>query len=267
MTITGQESDTAITEGAPAAKRAPMSAHRRTALVAGGLYLLTFVTSIPSLGLYAGLDDPDFIAGAGSDAPVIWGAFLYVLCALAGAGTAIALYPVTKRYSQTAAIGFVASRVLESSLILVGVVSVLSVVTLRHDLAGAGTDAASLVTAGQSLVAVNHVSFFIGQSLMAGVNALLLGYVMYRSGLVPRMIPLLGLIGAPLLLASSTATIFGLYDQISPIALFTGLPVAVWEFSLGTYLVVKGFKPAPVAAGVTADSTEGAPSAYREVTV
>lgn len=185
----------------------------------------------------------------------MWAGFLEVVLALACIGTAVALFPVAKRHSEAAAIGFVASRVLEAVIIVVGVVSLFSVVTLRQDLAGvAGTDAASLVATGRSLVALHDWTFLLGPGLIPGVNALFLGYVMYRSRLVPRVIPVIGLIGAPMLLASATATMFGVYDQISPWSSIAALPVGVWELSLGVWLVVKGFQASPVTDAVVISS-------------
>jgi hypothetical protein len=243
---------------APAAERAPMTSLRKTALAAGGCYLLTFVTSIPTLALYGPVKKLNYIVGSGSDAGVHWGAFIEVILALAGVGTALALYPIVKRQNQAVALGFVTSRLLEASMIVVGVVSLLTVVTLRHDASGAtGADAAALITTGKSLVAFHNWTFVLGQSLMPGVNALLLGSLLYRSRLVPRVIPLLGLIGAPLLLASVTATIFGLWGQVSPVGSIAALPVALWEFSLGAWLVVKGFTPSAIT------SDDAAPVASR----
>jgi len=227
-----------------------MDPMRKRAIVAGALYLITFITSIPALALYHGvLNNPRWILGAGSDTGVLWGAFLEVICALAGIGTAVTLFPVVKRHSETAALGFVTARVVEATMIFVGVLSLLSIVTLRHGPAGAsGADAASLVTTGRSLVALHDWTFLLGPGLMPAVNALCLGYVLYRSGLVPRVIPMLGLIGAPLLLASDTATLFGLFGQLSPAATVAAFPIAAWEFSLGVWLVVKGFRPSPLTS-------------------
>jgi hypothetical protein len=227
-----------------------MDLMRKTALVAGALYLITFITSIPALALYHSvLNDPSYIVNAGSDTGVLWGAVLEVICAVAGIGTAATLFPVVKRQSETAALGFVTARVLEAAMIFVGVLSLLSVVTLRQDLAGAtGADAASLISTGRSLVALHDWTFLLGPGLMPAVNALCLGYVMYRSRLVPRVIPTLGLIGAPLLLASGMATLFGLFDQVSAPAVLAAFPIAAWEFSLGVWLVVKGFKPSPITS-------------------
>jgi hypothetical protein len=242
-----------ITAPSPAVTRPTPDSMRGTSLAAGLLYLLTFV-SIPSLVLYSPGREADFVLGAGSDTGVLWGAFSEVVVALACIGTAVVLYRVAKRQSETAALGFVAARVLEAALIIVGVVSMLTLVTLRQDVAGtAGADPASLVTAGHTLVATYDWAFLLSQSLLPVFNALCLGYVMYRSGLVPRMLPLIGLFGAPLLLASDIAIFFGAYDRMAPVAALAALPIAAWELSLGVYLTVKGFKPEAVAALTTKD--------------
>jgi len=241
-----------------------MDSMRKTALVAGVFYLITFI-SIPTLTLYDPVkSDPDYIVSSGTDTGVLWGGFLEVIVALACIGTAVTLFPVVKRQNEGMALGFVAARVLEAAMIFTGVVSLLSVVTLRQDMGtAAGTDAASLVTTGASLVAIHNWTFLLGQTLMPGVNALLLGYLMYRSRLVPRVIPVLGLIGAPLLITATIATLFGLNEQVSVWSAIATLPVAVWELSLGVWLVVKGFKPSPITAGMVA---AGTPPAYRDVT-
>lgn len=241
----------ASTARSTATGRAPMDSMRKIAFAAGVLYLITFITSIPALILKDPLlNDPNFILGSGSETGVVWAGFLDVLVALSCIGTAVVLYPVARRVSQTAAIGFVASRLLEGAIIMAGVISILTVVTLRQDLAGvAGADAAALVTIGTSFVAVHNWTFLLGPGLIAGVNALLLGYVMYRSGLVPRVIPMVGLIGgAPLILASAIATIFGFYDQVSLPGTIAAFPVALWELSLGVWLVVRGFNTSAITS-------------------
>ena len=228
-----------------------MDTNRRTALVTGVFFIITIIAAIPGLVLYGPvLDDPDYILGAGADTRVALGALFEVITAIAIIGTAVTLFPILKRQNEGVALGYVAARVLESTVIVVGIISLLSVVTLRQDLAGAaGADAASLLTAGTSLVAIHDWTFLLGPGLMPGVNALLLGYLMYRSGLVPRAMALLALVGGPLLLASATATLFGLYEQISAPGFIATLPVFAWELSLGIYLIVKGFKPSPITAG------------------
>jgi len=230
---------------------------RRTALVAGTFYLITFAASIPALLLLSPvLDNADYIVSSGSDTRVLWGCFLDVVNALACIGTAVALFPVLKRQNEATALGFVTSRVLEAAVILIGVVSLLAVVTLRQGNAGAtGADAATLVTVGASLVAVRDWTFLLGPGLMPALNALLLGSLLYRSRLVPRIIPAMGLLGAPLLLAAATATLFGYIDQVSAWSAVATLPVAAWELSLGVWLVVKGFRPSPIISGVVPADT------------
>ncbi|GIM94165.1 DUF4386 domain-containing protein [Paractinoplanes toevensis] len=216
------------------------------ARVAGALYLLTFITSIPTLALYRPVrDHADFVLGAGSATPVTWGIFLEIVLALCCAGTAVALFPIVRRRSETAAVGFLGSRLLEAGLILLGAVSLLTLLALRDDAAGA--DAASLVTAGHTLVGVYDGTFLVGQSLMPVVNAAFLATVLFRSGLVPRLIPVVGLIGVPLLLASDIAVLFGLYDMGSAPAALAALPIAAWELALGFYLLIRGLRPSLTA--------------------
>ncbi len=227
---------------------APVDPMRRTSRAAGILYLVTFV-SVPTLMVFQPVrDGAEFVLGTGSTTGVLWGSFSEVVVALAGIGTAVVLFPVTRRVSETAALGFVTARVVEGSLIIVGVVSMLTITTLRDVATTPDADQASLVTAGHALVATYDWTFLLSQSLMPVFNALCLGYVLYRSGLVPRILPTLGLIGAPLLLASDIAIFFGVIDRVSPFAAVAFIPIAVWEFSLGVYLTVKGFRPAAVAA-------------------
>jgi hypothetical protein len=254
-----------ITATKSPAKRIPMTSLRKTALVAGIFYLITFI-SMPTLALYGPMKNHrDWILSSGSHTGVLVGGFLEVIVALAGIGTAVTLYPVVKRQNEGVALGFVAARLLEAAMIFTGVVSLLSLVTLRHDLGGtAGANAAALVTAGASHVAIYNVTFLLGQTLMPCVNALLLGSLMYRSRLVPRVIPVLGLIGSPLLITAVIATLFGGdIGHVSAFAAFATLPVAAWEFSLGLWLVVKGFRPSPITAGMTA--ADIAPT-YQDVT-
>jgi hypothetical protein len=229
------------------AQRRRMHPMRRISLAAGILYVLTFV-SIPTLALYKAVKDDAgaFVLGAGSTAGLQWGALSEVIVGLAGIGTAVVLYPVAKRVSQTAALGFVAARLVETCLIFVSVVSLLSIMTLRNDVAGtAGTDSASLVTMSHGLIATYNWTFLLSQSLMPVACDLLLGYVLYRSALVPRILPIVAFVGAPLLLASDIAVFFGAYSQVSPIAVLAALPVAVFELSLGIWLIARGFKPTP----------------------
>ena len=216
-------------------ERVPMTSLRKTSLAAGILYLLTFV-SIPTLALYRSIHDPNYILGTGPDTAVIIGNILEIIVALTGIGTAVALYPVLKRQNEGIALGLVSSRVLEAATIFAGVLFLLTVVTLRQTAAGAQT----LVTS-HTLITMYDRMFLIGQSFMPAINDLLLGFLLYQTRLVPRGLSLLGLIGGPVLLVGDISVLFGIIGQHEPSTALFAVPVALFEFSLGIYLIFKGF--------------------------
>ena len=192
----------------------------------------------------------NYIVGPGPDTAAIIGGVLEIIVALAGIGTAVVLFPVLKKLNEGAALGFVGSRTLEAATIFAGVAMLLSVVTLRQ--AGAGADA--LVTS-HALASLYDRIFLLGQSFMPAVCDLLLGFLLYQSRLVPRGLSLIGIVGAPLLLAGYLAVMFGLIGQHVPLVSLTALPVALFEFSLGVWLVVKGFQPSPILFSETRDAS------------
>jgi Domain of unknown function (DUF4386) len=226
-----------------------MDSLRKTALITGVLYLVTFVTSIPALALYAPvLNDARYITGAGADTRIYVAAFLEVLLVFAGIGCAVAIFPVIRRQNEGVALGFVAVRTLESAIIAVGIVSLLAVVTLRRDLAGSG-DPATLAIVGKALVAVHKGTFLLGPAFCSGIESgLMLGYLMYRSGLVPRPIAVLGLVGGTLAFAAAIAELFGLWPQVSATGTILVLPEALFEALIGIWLTFKGFRPSPITA-------------------
>ena len=231
------------------ARRDPAAPSRRTAALAGALYLLTFAASISALPVLDPVLDPGYVLGPGADARVALGCLLLVVNAFACIGTAVVLHPVLEREGRTLALGFVTSRVLEAAIVVAGAVCLLAVVALRREAGGPGAAGPDgLATAASALVAVYDASFQL-VPVMAVANALLLGTLVLRSRLVPRAIPLLGLVGAAPLLAASTATLLGANDQFSALSLVALPGIFLWELSLGVYLVVRGFRPAPVAAG------------------
>jgi hypothetical protein len=240
--------------------RTPMSPMRKSALAAGVLYIATFVFSIPALGFYDDvLNNANFVHGAGNDGGVLWGALFEIITALTGIGTAVVLYPVIKRHGPTGAVGFVASRTLEAAAIFVGVMSVLGVYTLRHDFAG--TDVAGLDAAAHALIAVKDWSFLLGPGIMPAINALCFATVLRRSELVPRIIPTIGLIGAPILVAFSMGALFGAWEQVSTTGMLMAIPIATWEFSVGVYMTVKGFR-SPTAVNDGVEPAHTAPLAF-----
>jgi len=208
---------------------------RNIALVAGVLYLLTFV-SIPTLALYGPVKSENYILSTGPDTSAIIGGILEITVALAGIGTAVTLFPVLKKQNEGAALGLVASRVLEASTMFVGVAFLLSIVTLRQ--AGAGTNA---LVASHTLVLLYDRIFLLGQSFMPAVNDMLLGFLLFQSRLVPRSLSMIGIVGGPVLLAGYIAVLFGLIGQHAPSTALAAIPVALFEFSLGVWLIAKGF--------------------------
>ena len=212
-----------------------MTATRKTSLTAGILYLLTFI-SIPTLSLYHEIHQPNFITSSAPSSDVVLGGILELLMALACIGTALAFYPVLKKQNESLALGFVAARILEATLIFAGVASLLTVLSLRS----LGSESQVLA---RGLVMLYDRLFLISQSFIPAVNALLLGTLLYQTRLVPRILPIIGIIGAFTLAAGDVAVLYGVYDQRAPEIALTVIPIALWEFSLGLYLVGKGFLP------------------------
>jgi hypothetical protein len=236
---------------------------QKTARLAGWLFIVTFVVSIPAAFICYRplLDHTDYIVGAGADTRVALGAFLEMILIIANIGTAVVLFPILKRQNEPLALGYVTARVMESVFIAVGILSLMAVVTLRQDVGAAG--GASLVIAGRSLAAVHDWTFLLGPGWVVGVgNGLILGYLMYRSGLVPRRMTWLGLIGGPLIILSGTLVLLNVIEPGSSAQAIATIPEFFWELSLGIYLIVKGFRPSsPLLAHPVGSSVdEGSPA-------
>ena len=225
------------------------SSTRGVATAAGALFIIAAVTAIVALFLYEPvLNDEGFVLSSSAEATrVRIGAFLELLLAFAVIGTSIVLYPVIRRQNETLALGYVCGRLLEATLILVGAISLLAVVTLNQELVPVATaDAASLQNDARLLVAVHDWTFLFGPSFVLGPNTLMLAFLVYRTCLVPRAIPLLGFVGGSAIFVSAMAVLFGVYDQVSAWGGLLALPVFGWEMSLAVRLIVRGFDaPAP----------------------
>jgi len=213
-----------------------MNSPRKHALVAGVAYIISFV-SIPTLLLYTAVHEPNFIVGPGPDTRVLIGGVLEMIVALAGLVSAVALYPILKRQNQAMALGLVGTRTIEGAVIVVGVACLLTVVTLRQ--AGVGPE--GLVT-GRALVGLYDRLFLLSQSTIPAFNALFLAPLLYWSRLVPRVLPIVGMIAAPLLLTGTAAVLFGVIERGPLLQLVLGIPIALWEFSAGAYLTGRGFR-------------------------
>jgi hypothetical protein len=216
---------------------------RKTALLVGWLFLGTFAFSIPGYLLYGPLlDDPSFILGDGQDTQIKVGAFLEILTAICNIATAVALYPLAKRYVHRAALGYVTLRVVEAMIIVAGIVSVLSVLTLREQFAGTGADPATLTIAGQTMVAFHDWTFLLGPSFCAGIGTgLLLGFIMLKSGLLPRRLALFGMVAGALCCVAASGALFGVYEPQSGPHMLITVPEMVWELTFGIWLIAKGF--------------------------
>ena len=220
-----------------------MSLDQKRARWFGVLYLITFATSIPALLLYQPvLDDPvGYIAGAGHDKRVLFGAFLELLLIIANIGTAVVIVAIMRRRYEDLAIGYVTARIFECTFILVGILAVLGIITLRNHDAGAAEG-----TVAYTLAAIKDWTFLLGPGWVVGWgNGLILGYMMYRTQLVPRPWPWLGLIGGPLLIITGTAILFGgnhPSDTLRSLQAIATIPEAVWELFLGVYCTIWGFR-------------------------
>ena len=206
------------------------------ARIFGVLFIITFITSISALLLFQPvLDDPaGYIQGGGKDSQIYLGAFLEFLLVLSNVGTAVVLYPIARRQNETLAIGYVAARIIECVFIAAGIMFMLGVVSLRHD----APDAADAAVA---LTALKDWTFLFGPGLIVPFgNGLILGYLMYRSGLVPRRMAWFGLIGGPILLIANVGVLFDVWET-STVGVLVA-PEFIWEAFLGIYCTIWGFR-------------------------
>jgi hypothetical protein len=215
---------------------------RRTARLVGWFFLGTFVFAIPGYLLYGPLlDHPNYVLGGGHDTQITIGALLEILTAICNIATAVVLYPVAKRYSQRLALGYVAVRIVESTIIVAGNVSVLSVLTLHQQFAGSA-DPDTLTVAGQTLVAFHDWTFLLGPGFCAGIgNGLILGTLMFKSGLLPRRLAAFGIVAGAFAVVAATGALLDVYDRQSSAQLLLTVPEMIWEVTFGIYLVARGF--------------------------
>jgi hypothetical protein len=233
-----------------------MLSDQQRARVFGVFYLITFVTSIPALLLYQPvLDDPvGYVAGGGQNNQILFGVLLELLLIIANIGTAVVIFPIVRRQSEELALGYVTARLVECTFILVGIVAVLGIVTLQQDVAGAAEG-----TLAYTLAAIKDWTFLLGPGWVVGWgNGLILGYLMYKSGLVPRKLTWLGLVGGPLIILTGTLVLFGVADAGGALQGLATIPEGLWELSLGVYCAVKGFRPSAsiLRADVAGDHRE-----------
>ena len=217
-----------------------MSLDQKRARWFGVLYLITFVTSIPALLLYEpALRDPvGYIAGGGHDKRILLGALLELMLIVANIGTAVVIVPIMRRQFEELSIGYVTARLFECTFILVGIVAMVGIVTLHRESAGSNEG-----TVAYSLAAIKDWTFLFGPGWVVGWgNGLILGYMMYRTQLVPRASTWLGLIGGPLIILSGTIVMFRGGHPSGSLQGICTIPEAAWELFLGVYCTVWGFR-------------------------
>jgi hypothetical protein len=216
----------------------------------GAWFLGTFI-AIPAFFFYDPiLNQANYVVGSGDDIRVAVGALLEILLAIAGIATAVVIFPIVKRVKESVALGYIASRTVESILILVGVVSLMSIVALRQGLADPANNGGALVDVARGLLAVHDQTALLGPQFCAGLgNGILLGYLMWRSRLLPRPLVMIGLIGGPLALLAGIGVLLGAWDTTSGLPVALTAPEAIWEFSLSVWLLVRGFRPSPILTG------------------
>ena len=238
-------------QGERVGARFPTPGENSAARWAGWFMAITFITSIPALLLYHPiLHDHSYILGAGHDTRIEFAAVLEVFLMISAIGVAVVMFPILRRESESVALGYVASRIVEATMIGVGIISLLAIVTLRGDLAGSvGANGGSLQIGGRALVAIHQWTFVMGPGFVVGVNDILLGYLMYTTALMPQRLALFGLVGGPLIFASKIAVVFGAFSITSSAAGVFAIPVFIFEASFAIYLIAKGFRPSRVLSG------------------
>ena len=241
--------------------RGPTRTEQRTARIMGAWFLGTFVFSVPAFFFYDPLlNHASYVTGSDHDTRVAFGALLEILLAISGIATAVVIFPIVKRVNESVALGYIASRTVESILILIGVLSLMSVLALRQDFGHAG-DSGPLVDVARGLLAVHSQTALLGPQFCAGLgNGILLGYLLWRSRLLPRPMVMIGLVGGPLALIAGVGVLLGAWDITSGLPVALTAPEAIWEFSLSVWLLAMGFRPSPILTGAPVSPGSGKPA-------
>lgn len=232
---------------------------RKAAFASGLFYLITFASSIPAALMLAPiLTDPGYIVGPGQDAQILTASLLDLVNVFGCIGSAVAVFSVLKRHHESLALGFVTTRLLEAAIIVPGICALLATVSIRQVGPAAGADEGALIAVGQALVGFRDWTFALGPGLMAGFNALMFATILFRARLVPRWIPALGLIGAPLLITSVAGVVLGVHELGSAYSSIAVAPIFIWELSVGLWMTFKGFdRNAPMLSSGSAGAAGG----------
>ncbi|WP_219836196.1 DUF4386 domain-containing protein [Paenibacillus sp. R14(2021)] len=224
---------------------------RKSALIVGVLFILAAVASIIGLILYNPiLNSPDYLINGSEHAnQVILGAVMELILVVSAIGTATAMFPILRKYNETIALWHVCFRFLEAIIITIGVISMLSLVTLSREFVAAGAaDTAFFQASGISLKALHDWTFLLGPNFMLGINTMMYSYIFYKSGLLPRFIPILGMTGSVLIFLCALLVMFGVIEQVSVWGAIFAIPVAANEMIVAVWLIVKGFNESALAS-------------------
>ncbi|WP_261301547.1 DUF4386 domain-containing protein [Paenibacillus andongensis] len=228
-----------------------MNTNRKSAFIVGVLFILAAVTAIIGLILYDPiLNGPDYLMEGSKHAnQVILGALMELILVVSAVGTATTMFPFLRKYNETIALWHLCFRFLEAIIITIGIISVLSLLTLSREFAAAAaSNTASFQASGIVLKAIHDWTFMLGPLFMLGINTMMYSYIFYKSKLVPRFIPILGMTGATLVFICALLVMFGVIQQVSAWGAILALPVAANEMILAVWLIVKGFNESAIAS-------------------
>lgn len=221
-----------------------MRSNQKAAKIVGVLFILAAVTAVVGLNLYNPiLKGPDYLLNGAKHAnQAVLGAVMELVLVVSAIGTATTMFPILRKYNETIALWHVCFRFLEAIIITVGVISVLSLLTLSREFAAGGApDPVAFQASGIVLKAIHDWTFMLGPLFMLGINTMMYSYIFYKSKLVPRFIPILGMTGATCVFVCALLVMFGVIEQISVLGGILALPVAANEMILAVWLIVKGF--------------------------
>jgi hypothetical protein len=224
-------------------------ADRWIATLVGIFFIIASTTAILGLLFYQPIQKgPDYLtSGAAHANQIILGALMELTLAVTAIGTAIGLFPVLRPYGERIALTHLFFRFFEAVVITVGVIAMLSLLTLSQDfVAAAAPDVSTYSIVGSLLHAVYKWAFMLGPLLFLGINTMMYRSLLYKSNLVPRPLAVMGITGATLVFGYGLLVMFGVAVQGSDLWMLLAMPIAFYEMILAGWLISKGFNPSAV---------------------
>jgi hypothetical protein len=226
------------------------ASHRKTAVVVGLLFILCTAASILSAIITAGLlDAPNYLTLlAAHDGRMVAGALAEFVWAVSAAGIAIGLYPVLRKHNRAVALGALAARTVEGALVLVGMIGLLTLLSVSQEIVAGAADASSFEAVGSSLLAARDWTHGYVMVLAWLAGAFMYYCLLYKARLVPRWLSGWGLVGAALCLGATVYSGFTQQLGFTPVNLAANLLIFAQEIALGVWLIAKGFNPATLTS-------------------